>query len=210
MYSMGYAIAKVLRKIINPPAINHSKLDKTARCDIGCNVSYSKMGRYSYLGEYTSLSVVDVGNFTSISSGCTIGGGSHPIHWVTTSPVFQGVGIGRVKKKFANHTYETHKTTHIGNDVWIGANCLIKGGVTIADGAVIGMGSVVTHDVGPYEIWAGNPARMIRKRFDDDTLQRLLQIKWWDWDEETLTARAEDINNVPEFVRKYSEIGDAI
>lgn len=205
MYSMGYIAAKVLRKILNPPAVNHSTLDKTARCDVGCNVSYSSMGRYSYIGEYTSLSMVDVGAFTSISSGCSIGGGSHPIGWAAMSPVFQGVGIGRLKKKFANHEFQTHKKTIIGNDVWIGGDCLIRGGVTIADGAVIGMGSVVTHDVGPYEIWAGNPARMIRKRFDDNTIQKLLNMKWWDWNDEMLAQRSSEINKVIEFVRKYGE-----
>ena len=65
---------------------------------------------------------------------------------------------------------------------WV--TCVNKSGVTISDGAVIGMGSVVTHDVGPYEIWAGNPARMIRKRFDDETVENLKQIKWWNWNEE--------------------------
>lgn len=200
---MGYIIAKVFRKLLNPPAINHSEIDKTARCDIGCNVSYSKMGRYSYLGEYTSLSMVEVGNFTSISSGCTIGGGSHPINWVAMSPVFQGIGIGRVRKKFANHEFETHQKTYIGSDVWIGGDCLIKGGIKIADGAVIGMGSVVTHDVGPYEMWAGNPARMIRKRFDEDIIDSLLSIRWWNWKDEMLEERSDLMNDVEAFTKKW-------
>lgn len=203
MYNMRYIIAKAFRKFLNPPAIKNSELDKTARCDIGCNVYCSKMGRYSYLGEYTSLSMVEVGNFTSISSGCTIGGGNHPINWVAMSPVFQKIGIGRVRKKFASHKFETHKKTYIGNDVWIGGNCLIKGGVHISDGAVIGMGSVVTHDIGPYEIWAGNPAKMIRKRFDDATIQRLLSIGWWDWSDEMLENGTEHINDVQAFVDKW-------
>ena len=203
MHKMGYIIAKMLRKLLNPPAVKHSVLDKTARCDVGCNVTSSKMGRYSYLGEYTSLSMVEVGSFTSISSGCTIGGGNHPIDWVAMSPVFQGVGIGRVKKKLASHPFETHQKTYIGNDVWIGGDCLIKGGVHIADGAVIGMGSVVTHDVGPYEIWAGNPARMIRKRFDEQTIEALLAIRWWDWSDEVLQERASLINDAGAFVKKW-------
>lgn len=60
------------------------------------------------------------------------------------------------------------------------------GGVTIGNGAVIGAGSVVTKDVGPYEIWAGNPARYIRKRFDDETIRRLEEVKWWDFDDDML------------------------
>ncbi len=70
--------------------------------------------------------------------------------------------------------------TIIENDVWIAHDVKIKGGVTISTGAVIGMGAVVTHDIGPYEIWAGNPARLIKKRFNDEIIERLLISKWWD------------------------------
>lgn len=204
MYIMKYVIAKILRKTLNPAAINHSEIDKTARCDIGTCVSYSKMGRYSYIGEYTSLSAVEVEAFTSISSGCTIGGGSHPMEWVAMSPAFQNSG-GLMKKKFCCLDYQTHVTTHIGNDVWIGGDCLIKGGVKIADGAVIGMGSIVTHDVGPYEVWAGNPAKMIKKRFDDETIKKLLAIQWWNWGEEKIKEYAYLMNDVPEFLKRVEE-----
>jgi virginiamycin A acetyltransferase len=69
----------------------------------------------------------------------------------------------------------------IGNDVWIGIGVMIMDGVTIGDGAVIGARSVVTHDVEPYAIVAGCPARFIRKRFSDEIIQKLLDLKWWDW-----------------------------
>lgn len=196
---MAYYLPKIARKLLNPPAIKNSIVDKTARFDIGCNITSSKVGRFSYCGEYSSLSVVEVGNFTSISSNCLIGGGRHPVEWVAMSTVFQNTG-GIMRNKICRHDFQTHTTTHIGNDVWIGGGCLIKGGVSISDGAVIGMGSVVTHDVGPYEIWAGNPAKMIRKRFDDDTINKLLSIRWWDWPIETIKERADSLNNVRAFI----------
>ena len=62
----------------------------------------------------------------------------------------------------------------------------MRSGTTIADGAVVGAGSVVTKDIGPYEIWAGNPARFIRKRFDEETIAKLLEIRWWDWPDEKI------------------------
>ena len=71
----------------------------------------------------------------------------------------------------------------IGNDVWIGLNTTILSGISIGDGAIIGAESLVTKNVGPYEIWGGNPAKFIKKRFDDDTIQKLLEIKWWDWED---------------------------
>ena len=75
--------------------------------------------------------------------------------------------------------------------------------VTIGDGAVIGGGSVVTKDVGPYEIWAGNPARFIRKRFDDETIEKLLKIKWWDWSDEQLKKAGKYFSDVKDFANRF-------
>lgn len=180
---LGYIIQKILKKMFNRPCVNQSNIEKSARIDIGSVVVETSMDRYSYIGEHTSVLCAEIGAFTCISNYCAIGGGSHPIDWVSVSPVFNTTK-GIIKKKLSSLQYSPFQKIHIGNDVWIGSHVLIKSGVTISDGAVIGMGSVVTHDVGPYEIWAGNPARMIRKRFDDGTVENLKQIKWWNWNEE--------------------------
>ena len=82
--------------------------------------------------------------------------------------------------------YAPSKTVRIGNDVWIGDGVYIKSGVTIGDGAVIGAHAVVVHDVPPYEIVAGVPAHVIRRRFSDETVERLLQIQWWNWPDDKL------------------------
>ena len=121
--------------------------------------------------------------------------GVHPTNMVSTSPVFlQGRNI--LKKNFANISYEPSKPVSIGNDVWIGEGVCIVSGVTIGDGAVIGAHAVVTHDVEPYTIVAGVPARVIRKRFDDDVIERLEGIKWWDWSED-LIAKYSDYFSDP-------------
>jgi virginiamycin A acetyltransferase len=80
--------------------------------------------------------------------------------------------------------------TVIGNDVWIGREAMVLPGVTIGDGAVIGARSVVTRDVEPYQIVAGNPARTVRQRFSDDEVAELLRIRWWDWPIEHITEHA--------------------
>ncbi|WP_318011557.1 CatB-related O-acetyltransferase [Mesorhizobium sp. CO1-1-9] len=78
--------------------------------------------------------------------------------------------------------------TEIGNDVWIGLRAVIMPGITIGDGAIIGAGSIVTKDVAPYAIVAGNPARLLRYRFTDDQIASLLAIRWWDWNDDRLEA----------------------
>lgn len=89
--------------------------------------------------------------------------------------------------------YKTISDTIIGNDVWIGYEALIMPGVKIGDGAVIGTRAVVTKDVEPYTIVGGNPAKIIRKRFDDATIEKLLEIQWWNWEIEKIMENYQNI-----------------
>lgn len=179
--------------------LKKAKVDKTAAICTKVRFYRGKIGKYSYIGNNSFVCDTDIGNFTSISTDCYIGGTTHPIDWVSTSPVFHK-HENIMKKNFARHEFEIFKRTTIGNDVWIGTRVIIKAGVTIADGAIIGMGSVVTKDVGPYEIWAGNPASFLRKRFDDDTIDRLISMKWWNWDDLKIAGKSGLINDVKQFV----------
>jgi acetyltransferase-like isoleucine patch superfamily enzyme len=102
-----------------------------------------------------------------------------------------------------------HPTTKgnviIGNDVWIGFGTTILSGVTIGDGAVLGACSVVTQNVPPYAIVAGNPARIVRNRFNEETIQKLLQIRWWDWPDEKVKENIHLIcsNSIDVFIKKF-------
>jgi acetyltransferase-like isoleucine patch superfamily enzyme len=195
-----YLLSKIIKKV-HIPAIINSSLDKTAKICSASHVVNTKIGRYSYIGNSCTVINAKIGSFCSIADNCIIGGASHPIEWVSSSPVFhQGRNI--MKKNFSSHEYSTEKETVIGNDVWIGNNCLIKSGIKIGNGAVIGMGSVLTKDVGAYEIWAGNPARLIRKRFNEDIIEKLHETNWWDWDDSSLTLKACYFNEVKKFLSK--------
>lgn len=198
-----YGMARVLNR--KPSAIRGSVIDKTASVGNGAQIVNCKIGRYSYLYG-TSAVQTEIGAFCSIASGSTIGGGSHPTDWVSSSPVFYK-NRNVLKTNFSQNEYQEFSQTMIGNDVWIGSKCLVKGGVTIGDGAVIGMGSVVTKDVPPYEIWAGNPAKFIRKRFDDETIEKLLEIKWWDFSDEKL-AELGDLFHDPKKLIEYIEANE--
>lgn len=122
-----------------------------------------------------------IGRFCSIADGVKIIlGDNHRMDWLTTFPFpafpEQWPGVEDVQDYFT-----TKGDVVIGNDVWIGDGALILSGVTIGDGAVIGARSVVSKDVEPYALVAGNPARLVRKRFDDGTIAKLLSLAWWDW-----------------------------
>lgn len=182
--------------------LQEAVVDKTAAICSGVRFYRGKLGKYSYIGNNSFVSDTDIGSFTSISTDCYIGGTSHPTDWVSTSPVFHK-WENIMKKNFARHEFEIFKRTTIGNDVWIGNRVMIKAGVKIGDGAVVGMGSIVTKDIGPYEIWAGNPARLIRKRFDDETIDALEKMKWWEWDDNTIEKYAEKFTVPSELIEAW-------
>ena len=184
--------------------LSDAQVDPHAAIHSGTRFYRSSIGKYSYVGRKGFVTNASIGNFTSIGGGCDIGGTSHPLDWVSTSSTFHK-WENVFKKNFARHEFEIFKQTTIGNDVWIGTNVLIKAGITIADGAVIGMGAVVTKDVGPYEIWAGNPARMIRKRFDEETIARLLETKWWEKSDEEIEKFAPLVTDVQAFLAYMEE-----
>jgi len=139
------------------------------------------VGRYTYgrptFVRFRSSERAQIGAFCSIADNVTfILGGNHFSERVTTYPL---------NLVFETQPLPWHESSKgrivVGNDVWIGYGASILSGVTIGDGAVIGAGSVVTKNVEPYAIAAGNPARLIRRRFDAATIARLLALRWWDW-----------------------------
>lgn len=194
--SIFYILAKAIKKT-HIPAIKNSQINKKTFIGSSSLLVNSSISRYSYVGNNCTVISADIGMFCSIANNVIIGGASHPMDWLSTSPVFQD-GKNALKKNFSKIEYHPHKQTSIGNDVWIGDNVMVKSGVNISDGAVIGMGSVVTKDVGCYEVWAGCPARCISKRFKDDTVQKIKKSKWWELDDNILLSltRFDDIDSV--------------
>jgi acetyltransferase-like isoleucine patch superfamily enzyme len=156
-----------------------------------------------------------IGNYCSIAHGVEffLDSGFHDFKKVTTFPLFSELYKHHsadyevcegLTKTFFFEKVTGKKSIYIGNDVWLGANVLIMPGVCIADGAVVLPGSVVSSDIGPYEIFGGIPARMVSKRFDEITIQQLLKIKWWNWEESLIKERIKDFYENPAvFVAKY-------
>ncbi len=203
MPSLKFYLAKFVRRLKIADVLN-TEVDKTAKICFGTHIHHSKIGRYSYVAPDTAVVNTEIGAFTSIASCCIIGGGAHPTDWVSSSPVFYN-GKNSLKRNFANNEFIQTKRTIIGNDVWIGSRCLIKSGVKIGDGAIIGMGAVVTRDVEPYSILGGNPARLIRKRFDDQTIAKLQNTKWFNMKDSELEKYGPLFNNPERFIEEWEK-----
>lgn len=195
----NYYLAKVLKKF-RGSAIRNCTIHPSSKIESGGHIIYSKFDRHSFCGYNCEILYCDIGAFTSIANNVIIGGGIHPMNWVAMSPVFYE-GRDSVKAKYSEHKRPGISKTIIGHDVWIGESAIIKQGVSIGHGAVIGMGSIVTKDVSPYDIVAGNPARVIRKRFSNDIVEDLLKSKWWNFDDKKLKYYAQYFTNPEEFLR---------
>lgn len=196
-----WLIAKGMKSILNPPALRNCKIDKLAKIGTRSELTNVTVGKHSYVGHQSFIVNADIGKFCSMGERCCIGGATHPIQYVSTSPAFVK-GLNGTKFKYSALVgIQTPRTT-IENDVWLGTGVYIKAGCTIRTGAVIGMNSVVTKDIGSYEIWAGNPAHRIRDRFDEDVKKRLLESRWWDFDDDTLKECAQYFDD-PLFFLKF-------
>ena len=165
---------------------------------IGAGSVFSgRLGRYSYLGENCRVNA-SVGKFCSIGNGVLSVGGTHPTRtWASTHPAFYSAaeqcGTSFVSEEFFK---EATPPAVIGNDVWIGTGALLVGGITVGDGAVIGAGAVVTKDVAPYAVVAGNPAKELRRRFSDEDIAFLQDLQWWDLPEDRLRAHADCFKDI--------------
>lgn len=146
-----YYLSKLLKKV-RLPSIKNSHVDKTSKIEAGTSFINSTMARHSFCGYDCTILNTDIGAFCSIASNVKIGGAAHPMHFVSTSPVFLS-HKDSVKTKFARHDYLPMVRTRVGHDVWIGEGAFIKAGVCIGTGAVVGMGAVVTKDVPPMPSW---------------------------------------------------------
>ncbi|SHO61892.1 CatB-related O-acetyltransferase [Algoriphagus zhangzhouensis] len=136
-----------------------------------------------------------IGKFCMIASDVKfiMNGANHLTQAVSTYP-FAIFGNGW-EKAMEGKTYPQKGDLEIGNDVWIGFNATIMGGVKIGDGSIIASNSTVVKDVAPYSIVGGNPAQEIKKRFSDDKIKKLLDLRWWDWDIEKITRNVQNLTD---------------
>lgn len=153
----------------------------------------SHVGKGSYTGTNTIMYRVDIGRFCSIGWNVSMGGATHQYDHIS---MYTGYWFERTFG-IPNDNVFPKKRTIIGNDVWIASGANVLSGITIGDGSVIGAGAVVTKDVPPYSIVAGIPANVIKKRFSDDIIELLLQLKWWEWDDKKVIKYYKILTEIP-------------
>ena len=144
------------------------------------HLSRCKIDRYSSVGGDSHYNNCEIGSFCSLGPQVLAGLGKHPTDYVSTSAAFYSSNNSGCQLSLNNHpAFDEYSPIFIGHDVWIGARVLILDGIRIGHGAIIGAGAVVTHNVQPYSIVGGVPAKEIKKRFSNEIIEQLLDICWW-------------------------------
>ncbi|MDR3493389.1 MAG: chloramphenicol acetyltransferase [Ancalomicrobiaceae bacterium] len=170
-------------------------------------IAESGMDDYSYVVNDSDIIYTTIGKFCSIAAMTRINPGNHPMHRATqahftyrSSAYFDGEADDQ-----AFFDWRRQHRVSLGHDIWVGHGAIILAGRTIGTGAVVAAGAVVSKDVAPYTIVAGTPARVVKRRFDEKTAERMLALAWWDWEHERLHAALPDFRalTAEEFLEKH-------
>jgi len=171
------------------------------------------MGDYSYVVNDSQITYTTIGKFRSIAAMTRVNPGNHPMHRAT-----QAHFTYRASAYFPGESDEAEffawrkrHRVHIGHDVWIGHGAIVLQGRSIGTGAVIAAGAIITKAVPAYTIFAGNPARPIKRRFSEAVADRLARLAWWDWDHEALRRALPDFRKlgIEDFLDEYEAISAA-
>ncbi len=177
-----------------------------------CTVKYEapfffsdvEVGDYTVIKNNVVINNTVIGKFSSIGAGFMCGMGIHPTNGISTNAMFYSTsGINGYSLVTETKIVE-NKPVVIGNDVYIGINVTILDGVTIGDGAMIGAGAVVTKDIAPYAIAVGVPAKVVKYRFEQNQIEKLLKIKWWNFADEKLQEVEKYFFDIDLFIEKSS------
>ena len=226
---MVYGISKIAKNIQPKMLYQRYKRNRILKqygnrqlqIGLGCSLRNVRFGDYVYLGSNVTLNNVEISNhsyinsntivrdtkigkFCSIASNVKIVLGSHPMNLISTHPAFYA--NNKEFKTFSDKTlFQEYFPVEIGNDVWIGEEVMIPGGIKIGDGAVIAARSIVTKDVAPYSVVGGVPAKHIKYRFNKNEIRLLLNFKWWDKEEDWLKNNFMLFNNPKLFIDRIEK-----
>ncbi len=199
IYPKRYKHSKIESYIVNEFVLGEELIIKK---DVMISDALKKIGSYSYIGNRTEiLNCEEIGRYVSISHDVKIGLENHALDHIGTSPVFFKSQRGWIEFD----TFPKEPAAVVEPDVLISANALIMSGVKIGTGAVVGAGAFVNKDVPPYAIVAGIPAKIIRYRFDEATIERLLKSEWWKLDKSELVSHKDRFSDVKAFLDEFEK-----
>jgi hypothetical protein len=212
MYKIDLMNANNKKILTKEPNIDLSSIIKDCSfgefVEIGANnnIQESIVDDYSYTSENCQIIYSNIKKFVNIASYVRVNPGQHPTQNVTQHHMqYRKEMFGFGKDDLDFFDWRREKKVEISHDAWIGHNVTIMGGVKIGIGAVIGSGAIVTKDIPDFAIAVGNPARVIKYRFDEKTIEALKNIAWWDWDYEQIKLAIDDFKDIKFFIEKYSK-----
>ncbi|MEO1328624.1 MAG: chloramphenicol acetyltransferase [Pseudomonadota bacterium] len=188
--------------------VRASTLGRYTEIQEGTRLLNVTFGDYSYTDRYADLANASIGKFANIASFSRINPGDHPMERASLHHFMYRASMywDDAEDEPAIFERRAAKRVTVGHDVWIGHGAMVMAGRSVGDGAVIAGGAVLTKDAGPYEIWAGVPARKVRDRHPPAIAERLRALAWWDWSHAALRAALEDFRglSVEAFLEKHS------
>jgi virginiamycin A acetyltransferase len=185
---------------------NHfnTKISSKAKISGPSQISDTEIGDFTYISMNSIILSTKIGKFCSIGPNLFCGWGIHPTNGISTSPAFYSLS-GQAGIIFSKtNKIQERLPIEIGNDVFIGMNVTILDGVKIGDGAIIGAGSIVSKNIPPYAVAVGSPIQILKYRFKPDIIEKLLKIKWWDFEEKDLQSVEKHFFNIESFIYKYT------
>lgn len=194
-------VSDYIYNIFNPAISILSRVEKSiisrkAKVYRHSTITHSRIGDYTYIGPGARIVYATIGKYCSIAGDVCLGMATHPLDYISSSPIFispsNGTGHKWVDKSV---DFEEYMPIVIGHDVWIGSRAMILGGISIGNGAVIAAGAVVTKDIPPYAIVGGVPARVIRYRFTPEVVDKLQNIEWWNLPEDIIKNKICNFQN---------------
>lgn len=184
------SLKKITYRYISPFAKWDSRSSFTRKSGIryGAKLFNVQMGDYSSIGIDSKVSNAIIGRFSVIAREVYVGVGAHPTNYLSAHSIFYKNNPWGFHPEWVKEIdYDESPICHIGNDVWIGTRAIIMDGVNIGDGAIVASGAVVTKDVPPFAVVGGVPAKIIKYRYSQEMINRLLEIEWWNLSDEGIS-----------------------
>lgn len=186
--------------------MKNTKVGKIVKVYRPSHICNSEIGDYTYISTNAYISETRIGKYCSIGPNLLCGWGIHPTNGISTSPMFYSTRRQNGLSLTDKDKMVERRIITIGNDVFIGANVTILDGVTIGDGVIIGAGAVVSKDIPDYAIAVGSPIKIIKYRFDEETITALKRIQWWNFTEDKLQDIESMFFEIDKFIKKYDTI----